>query len=201
VELRGCLSGGQCAELLARLAALPKDPPQADLLVFEGNCRLREATHRAKAFDACATSARASAPGTLRSIRRHGAVLRWDITWDDPARDDALALFDRALALEPERQDLVVGTIAARLEAGVRSRRSAFQRERAPADEPAADLYQVVQDRSRSAASTGIRLAGAMQPRRPPRPPRRPARVPPRSRDTTWPPPPPLSRRPLSGGR
>jgi len=166
VELRGLLSGGQCAELLARLAALPKDPPQADLLVFEGNCRLREATHRAKAFDAVRYErARVGAGNAPLDPAATAQFYRWDITWDDPARDDALALFDRALALEPERQDLVVGTIAARLEGGRPQPAVALFSANAPRlDEAArADLYQVVQDRlALGRIDEASALAGAM---------------------------------------
>ncbi len=150
VELRGLLAEGQCAELLTRIAALPKQPPSPDLLVFEGNCRLREATHRAKVFDASRYErARVGAGGQALDPGATAQFYRWDITWDDPARAQALTLFDQALALEPARQDLVVGTIAANLEGGRPGPAVAlFEANAARLDEASRiDLYQIVQDR------------------------------------------------------
>jgi len=166
VELRGLLAGGQCSEVLARLATLPKDPPQADLLVFEGNCRLREATHRAKVFDAARYErARVGAGNAPLDPSGTAQFYRWEITWDDPARDQALALFDRALALEPDRTDLIVGTIAAHLEGGHADQAVALFTERASRLDEAArvDLYQVVQDRlALGRVDEASALAGAM---------------------------------------
>jgi hypothetical protein len=166
VELRGLLAAGQCTELLARLAALPKEPPQADLLVFEGNCRLREATHRGKVFDTARYErARVGAGNAPLDPAATAQFYRWDVTWDDPARDQALALFDRALALEPNRKDLIVGTIAARLEGGRPEQAVAlFTANAARLDEAArVDLYQIVQDRlTLGRVDEATALAGAM---------------------------------------
>jgi hypothetical protein len=150
VELRALLAAGQCPELLARIAALPKQPPSADLLVFEGNCRLREATHRARVFDASRYErARVGAGGQALDPAATAQFYRWDITWDDPARAQALALFEQALVLDPARQDLVVGAIAANLEGGRPGPAVAlFEANAARLDEASRiDLYQVVQDR------------------------------------------------------
>jgi hypothetical protein len=166
VELRGLLAGGRCTELLARVAALPKEPPQADLLVLEGNCRLREATHRAKVFDTSRYErARIGAGNAPLDPAATAQFYRWDITWDDPARDQALALFDRALALEPDRKDLIVGTIAARLEGGRTEQAVAlFGANASRLDETARiELYQVVQDRlALGRVDEASALAGAM---------------------------------------
>ncbi len=150
VELRGLLAAGRCTELLTRIATLPKEPPQADLLVFEGNCRLREATRREKVFDVERYErTRIGAGGAALDPALTARLYRLDITWDASARDAALALFDRALALEPERTDLIVGTIAARLEGGRPEPAVALVTASAPRLDEAAwtDLYQVVQDR------------------------------------------------------
>ncbi len=150
VELRGLLAAGQCGEVLARIATLPKEPPQADLLVFEGNCRLREATRREKVFDAgLYERARIGAGGAALDPAATARFYTWEFTWDGPARDAALALFDRALALQPGRNDLIVGTVAARLEGGRPEQAVALVTASATRlDEAArADLYRVVEDR------------------------------------------------------
>lgn len=166
VELRELLAGGRCADLLTRLATLPKEPPQADLLVFEGNCRLREATHRAKVFDASNYErARVGAGNAPLDPALAAQFYRWEITWDDPGRDQALALFDRALALEPARQDLIVGTIAARFEGGRPERAIALFQESATRFDASSmlDLYRVVEDRlALGRVDEATALAGAM---------------------------------------
>lgn len=152
VELRALLSDGRCEEVLARLAALPKDPPQPDLLAMEGNCRLRGATSRQSVFDPQRYErAKIGAGDFPLDPAATQQFYRRETSFDEPARDAALALFIRAHELAPERTDIVVGTLAAHLDGGRTAAAVDFLRANASRlDEGAmAELYHVVQDQLR----------------------------------------------------
>ncbi len=166
VELRALLADGKCEEVLARLATLPATPSNPDLLVMEGNCRLRAATSRQSVFDARRYErAKIGAGDTPLDPSATQQFYRWETTYDEQARDAALELFARALELAPERTDIVIGTIAARLDGGRPDAAVDLVRARAASlDEGAmAELYHVVQDQLRlgRVADAGA-LAAAM---------------------------------------
>lgn len=115
------MTRGECEtvykETQALKASFPRNP---DLLVYEANCRLRQARTLEKTFDSdkyermfVASGVNTMPPEVMPALYRQKLVV------DRKAADVAFKLFSEALALDPQRADLLSGNLAARISIGM----------------------------------------------------------------------------------
>ncbi len=174
-ELRDLFSAGKCDELLERARALGDAVAASpDALVLEANCLVRAARKATREFDGVRYERMKIARGAAfvpPELTERFYVTR--VTWDAPKRDEALALFRRALELAPDRGDLVTGNVAALLDAERVDDALALlaAHARALGDRDLDDLLQAAQDLlRRGRGEDALRLAKALQdavPRKP----------------------------------
>lgn len=148
--LRARLAAGECPAALARIrelrALFPADP---DLKTFEANCRMSAVRRSSRQFDADLYERTRIGLG-LDSLPMNMAsgFEKVVVEFEPQERDAALALFASALAGAPERDDLIVGYVAALMDASLAKQAAGVIR--TPGTRPSLDalpaLTQIVKD-------------------------------------------------------
>jgi tetratricopeptide (TPR) repeat protein len=113
-ELERLVGAGRCAQAIAELEPLREQhPDDPDLMVLEGNCRVRQAESQERVFDQLAFERLRIGLGQERMTRemnkRFYTARR---TFDEATLSEALELFRAAIEAAPDRADLVIGTAA-----------------------------------------------------------------------------------------
>lgn len=149
-ELHALLQSGNCDALYRELEPLrsssPRDP---DLIALEANCRLIGSRTITQTFDSAAYERLSTGSGlpSLPAATMQG-LNRITLHHEAKGLDRALALFDEAAKVAPEREDMLAGAIAARIANGLT--RPAIeritQRKRELSTAVLGDLASAVQD-------------------------------------------------------
>ncbi len=160
--LRGLVASGRCNDAMTRVESLSrKERRLPDVRVLEANCLLNEGRTIERVYlKERYQRALIGRGGTRLPAARTESFYTTRVSFESKARKKAIALFRDALQSAPERQDIVVGTVAALANAEAEAEAAELlTSHEGRLDAPSArDLARLVEDKLRLRDEDGARV-------------------------------------------